>query len=85
MSTQKALFLPEKNGKWTLEESTIPTPGPKEVLVKIIATALNPLDWKIQDYGYFVSEYPFISGTDAAGVVEEVGSEVTDLAKGDRV
>ena len=85
MSTQKALLLPVKQGNWELGESPIPTPGPSEVLVKIMATALNPVDWKIQKLGYFASDFPFISGTDAAGIVEEIGAEVTTLAKGDKM
>ncbi|KAI0749263.1 GroES-like protein [Daedaleopsis nitida] len=62
-----------------------PHPGPQDVLVKIFATALNPVDWKIQAYGYFITNYPFVPGTDAAGIVEEVGAEVTNVAKGDKV
>ena len=85
MSTQKALLLPIKQGNWELGESPIPTPGPSEVLVKIMAAALNPVDWKIQKLGYFASDFPFISGTDAAGIVEEIGAEVTTLAKGDKM
>ena len=82
---QKALLLPVKQGKFEVGENTIPTPGPKDVLVKIIATALNPVDWKIKDFGFFVQNYPFISGTDASGIIEEVGSEVTNWAKGDKM
>ena len=84
-SIQKALLLPEKQGQWKLGETAIPTPAPEEVLVKIISTALNPVDWKIQTLGYFASDFPFISGTDAAGIVESVGSNVTTLAKGDKM
>ncbi|KAL7278933.1 hypothetical protein ACG7TL_006764 [Trametes sanguinea] len=83
--TQKALVLPEKQGQWRVVEVEVPTPGPKEVLIKVTATALNPVDWKIQTYGYFITDYPYVGGTDAAGVVEEVGPEVTNVAKGDRV
>ncbi len=68
-----------------MSEVSVPTPGPKDVLVKIIAAGLNPADWKIQAYGIDWVPYPFIGGSDAAGVVEEVGSEVTNLTKGDRV
>ena len=85
MSTQKALILPVKQGNWELGTTAIPTPGSKDVLVKIISTALNPVDWKIQTYGYFASDFPFISGTDAAGIVEEIGAEVSNLAKGDKM
>ncbi|RDX56946.1 GroES-like protein [Lentinus brumalis] len=62
-----------------------PTPAPQKVLVKIAATTLNPLDWKIQAYGLYVQSYPHIAGCEAAGTVEEVGSEVQNLAKGDRI
>ncbi|TFK82420.1 GroES-like protein [Polyporus arcularius HHB13444] len=85
MSTQKALYIPEKGAPLKIDEAPLYEPGPKEVLVKIHATALNPVDWKIHSYGFFVKEYPFILGTDAAGVVERVGAEVTNVAKGDKV
>ncbi|CDO71820.1 hypothetical protein BN946_scf184939.g44 [Trametes cinnabarina] len=76
--TQKALLLPEKQGQWSLTEVPVPTPGPKEVLIKVTATALNPVDWKIQAYGAFIQNYPWIGGTDAAGVVEEIPDNVTE-------
>lgn len=82
---QKALLLPVKQGQFEVGETTIPTPGPKDVLVKITATALNPVDWKIQAYGIFISNYPCVLGTDAAGIVEDVGSEVSNVAKGDKI
>lgn len=84
--TQKALILPAEGAQWQLGESPIPTPGPKDVLVKLAATALNPLDWKIRTLGAFlISSYPFVGGSDGAGIVEEVGSEVSHFTKGDRV
>ncbi|KAI0326573.1 GroES-like protein [Cubamyces sp. BRFM 1775] len=83
--TQKALFLPAEHGEWQLGDFQIPTPGPKDILVKIMSTALNPIDWKFQVYGIVAGSYPYVGGTDAAGIVEEVGSEVTDFTKGDRV
>ncbi|KAI0323353.1 GroES-like protein [Cubamyces sp. BRFM 1775] len=84
--TQKALVLRAPQAEWELGESPVPAPGPKEVLVKIMATALNPLDWKIQTiFGFLIGSYPFVGGTDGAGVVEEVGSEVTTVVKGDKI
>ncbi|KAI0655761.1 GroES-like protein [Cubamyces menziesii] len=84
--TQKALLLPAQGAQWQLGDSPIPTPGPKDVLVKLAATALNPVDWKIQTtFSFLISSYPFVGGADGAGVVEEVGSEVSGFAKGDRV
>ena len=85
MSTQKALYIPSKQAPFELGEAPIYTPGPKEVLVKIISSALNPVDWKIHTYGVFVEKFPAILGTDVAGTVEQVGAEVTKFGKGDRV
>ena len=82
---QKALILPAKQGKFIVGSATIPHPGPLEVLVRIESAALNPVEWKIQAYGVFVSTYPAVLGTDGAGVVEETGSDVTTLVKGDRM
>ncbi|KAH9921197.1 GroES-like protein [Epithele typhae] len=86
--TQKALLLPARAGKYAVGTVPIPTPAPSEVLVKIEAAALNPIDWKIVDSDLFtpiIQSFPYIAGTDGAGVVAEVGAEVTTLAKGDRI
>ena len=85
-STQKALLVPEAKQSWKLvSDWPVPTPNPHEVLIKIVATALNPADWLIQKLGVIVEEFPAVIGEDAAGVVEKVGSEVTRFKKGDRV
>ncbi|KAG6827872.1 hypothetical protein H0H92_010141 [Tricholoma furcatifolium] len=82
---QKALVLDSKFGQFTLRERDVPKPGSGQLLVRIEAAALNPVDWKIQKYGIFIEEYPAIIGTDIAGVVEQIGDGVTGYAKGDRV
>ena len=51
----------------------------------IHATALNPVDWKIQKLGYFVDKFPAVIGSDSSGEVVEVGEDVTNFTKGDRV
>ncbi|CAE6500303.1 unnamed protein product [Rhizoctonia solani] len=86
MSQHKASILPQKLGK--LEVGSRPTPIPQgnQALVKVTAAAINPVDWKIQDYGWtFVEQYPAVLGTDGAGVIEAVGSEVTNFKPGDKV
>jgi NADPH:quinone reductase-like Zn-dependent oxidoreductase len=50
-----------------------------------MATALNPVDWKMQKYGIFQESHPALFGEDVAGVVEQVGEGVTAFKKGDRV
>ena len=46
--TQKALFLSKAQGDFKVDSRSIPRPGTGELLVKVLATALNPVDWKIQ-------------------------------------
>ncbi|KAI0783889.1 GroES-like protein [Irpex lacteus] len=85
MSTHKALVVLEKGGEYVVRDIPTPKPGPGELLVEVKATALNPVDWKVHDHGYFISEWPAILGSDAAGVVKEIGEGVTGFAVGDRV
>ncbi|RDB29126.1 Zinc-type alcohol dehydrogenase-like protein C2E1P3.01 [Hypsizygus marmoreus] len=82
---QKALFLESKQGQLVLGTREIHKPGPGELLVKVLATSLNPVDWKIQKYGVFLDNFPAVLGTDVAGEVEQVGEGVTEFSKGDRV
>ena len=86
MAEQKALFLETPgNGAWKVRSRNIQKPGPGEILVKIHATALNPVDWKIRAYNFFIETYPAVLGSDSAGTVEELGEGVTGFAKGDKV
>jgi NADPH:quinone reductase-like Zn-dependent oxidoreductase len=82
---QKALLLPEKQGRLTVGESTTPKPGPGQLLVRAYAAALNPVDVQIRDIGFGIAKYPAIIGFDGAGQVVEVGEGVTTFTKGDRV
>jgi NADPH:quinone reductase-like Zn-dependent oxidoreductase len=62
-----------------------PQPGPTEVVVRVTAAGVNPLDWKTRARGVFLGAPPFTVGADVAGVVEAVSDGVTRLAPGDRV
>ena len=62
-----------------------PEPGPTEVLVRVAAAGVNPVDWKVRARGGLLGEPPFTVGWDVAGVVEELGRGVTRFAPGDRV
>ena len=65
-----------------------PEPIPTEVLVRVTAAGINPVDWKTRQHGGYreaVGEPPLILGWDVAGVVEEVDPDVTRFAPGDRV
>lgn len=72
----------------TLTEVPEPKVGPGEVLVRVKAAGVNPVDWKLAA-GYLDSilevRYPVIPGWDVAGVVEAVGEDTFDYAVGDEV
>jgi NADPH2:quinone reductase len=62
----------------------IPSPGPKQALVKIEASGINFIDVYFRT-GLYKIDLPFTPGSEAAGVVEAVGEGVTEVALGDRV
>lgn len=86
MVTNKAAWLKSAKAN-PLEVDDAPSykPAKGEVLVKNHAVAINPVDWKIQDYDFFVEKYPVILGEDVAGEVIEVGEGVDQFKVGDRV
>jgi NADPH2:quinone reductase len=66
------------------EEVDVPQPGPKEALVRHKAVGLNYIDTYHRS-GLYTVPMPSGLGTEAAGVIEAVGSEVTEFKAGDRV
>ncbi|KAI0667956.1 GroES-like protein [Trametes maxima] len=82
---QKNLQLPSKFGAFSVQQTEVPRPGPDDLLVRVEAAGLIPLDWKIQAFGLLIEEYPATLGTDGAGVVVSVGTNVSDFKVGDRV
>ncbi len=68
-----------------LEDAPTPTIGPKDVLVKVLAAGVNRLEDYLRTGTVVPLNFPHVLGSDAAGVVEEVGKEVTRFKPGDRV
>jgi NADPH:quinone reductase-like Zn-dependent oxidoreductase len=72
-----------------LDELPIPVPAADELLIKMYASSVNPADYIIREGGNEVLrsflKLPLGLGLDAAGVVENTGSEVTQFKKGDKV
>ena len=68
-----------------LGELKDPLPSTGEVLVRIHAAALNPVDFKVAAVGSELWHYPHVLGVDAGGVVEQIGADVADWRPGDRV
>lgn len=83
----KAVVINQFGGSDVLEmrELPKPTPGKNEVLVKVIKTSVNYADIKNRTGSKAKPNFPMILGLDAAGIIEEVGSNVTEFKKGDRV
>ena len=81
----KAAWLPEKGARLKVDSADAYEPGPGELLVKNKAVAMNPVDYKVQDYGAFVESWPTILGCDLAGEVAAVGEGVSNFKVGQRV
>jgi len=69
----------------TLEEVPIPEIPPGHVLVKVLAAGINRLDHYIRAGGVVPLAFPHVLGSDASGVVAQVGAGVTSVRAGDRV
>lgn len=86
--TMQAVVLPRFGGPDAFELREVPAPalGPRQVRVRVHATAVNPLDYQIRrgDYTDHVP-LPAIIGHDISGVVEEVGPGVVEFSIGDEV
>jgi NADPH:quinone reductase-like Zn-dependent oxidoreductase len=90
MAMMKAVRIHEYGGPEVLRYEDAPRPeaGPGEVLIRVHAAGVNPVDWKVRA-GYAKDrlkyKMPFIPGWDVSGVVEAVGSGVSRLKVGDEV
>lgn len=84
----KAMILTSFGGAQSFELCDVPKPAPQagEVLVRVHATSINPLDYQVRrgDYADLVP-LPAITGHDVSGVVEAVGPGVTAFVPGDEV
>jgi NADPH2:quinone reductase len=85
----RAIVATAKGGPEVLElqDVELPWPGlPRDVLIRLSAAALNPADSFFRQFGgYVTGPAPLVLGHDGAGIVEEVGAEVTAVRPGDCV
>lgn len=88
-NTMRAVTIKEFGGPdvLTVERVARPEPLPTEVLVRVHAAGINPVDWKTREGRGMagLQTLPLILGWDVSGVVEEVGFGVTTLRPGDEV
>jgi NADPH:quinone reductase-like Zn-dependent oxidoreductase len=64
-------------------EVPVPQPGPDEILVKVVCCGSNPRDWKAPDH--LIPGVEINQGNEMSGIVEEVGENVYEFRKGDRI
>jgi S-(hydroxymethyl)mycothiol dehydrogenase len=81
----RGVVYAEPDAPPAVEELTVDPPGPREVLVRVLACGLCHSDLHIVETKGWGSRFPILLGHEGAGVVEEVGSEVKSVAPGDRV
>jgi len=86
-STMRAALLETHNAPLRLSTISTPDIGPREVLVRVRASGVNPLDTKIHAGAAAHARHPLpaIPGIDLAGVVEQTGREVSHFKPGDEV
>jgi NADPH2:quinone reductase len=83
----RAYIVEQPDGPFTQTEIARPTPAAGQVLIRIHASGINPLDTKIRagKAGHANQPLPAVLGLDMAGVIEEVGPGVTAFRSGDEV
>src|SRR5437868_9624828 len=81
----KAIVIHSSGGPEVLKYEDAPRPQPKddEVLIRVMAAAVNPVDVFIREGRS--DQFPLIPGMDVAGVVEQVGNKVTKFKRGDAI
>ncbi len=88
--TMKTVRIHKYGGREVLQYEDAPRPKPQagEVLVRVHAAGVNPIDWKVREghmKDFWPHKFPLILGWDLSGVVEELGRGVSRFKKGDEV
>ena len=81
----RGVVYAEPDAEPAVEELTFEAPGPREARVRVLACGLCHSDLHVVETKGWGTRFPILLGHEGAGVVEEVGSDVTLVAPGDRV
>ncbi|KAF2718511.1 putative zinc-binding alcohol dehydrogenase domain-containing protein cipB [Polychaeton citri CBS 116435] len=73
-----AAFIASQGAKATVGDAPMPKVKPGSVVVKNKAVAINPVDWKMRDFGIMVPFWPAIMGFDSAGEIHAVDDTISD-------
>lgn len=83
--TFKAATFAAPGARHIIADVSLPALKSGEVAIKITASAINPVDWKVRENGVFLPGYPAILGSDAAGEIAALGPDVEGFKVGTRV
>ena len=85
--TMRAMVATAPSADFSIAKLPVPKPGPGQVLVRILASGVNPLDVKIHagEAAHARHPLPAVLGLDLAGVLEAIGPGVTRFRAGDQV
>src|SRR5260370_7310351 len=87
-STMRAITIDAYKTQPHLQELPRPQPGEGEILIRLHAAGVNPMDWKARDGTYqqwWPAEFPVVLGFDGARVVEHAGARVSAFRPGSAV
>jgi NADPH:quinone reductase-like Zn-dependent oxidoreductase len=79
----KAVVVEHRGETGSLKEIPVPKPAAHEILTRITAAGVNPIDWKLRDHNG--RPFPFVLGQDFAGLVSATGDRVTKYRRGERL
>ena len=85
MKTMRVVQIPAANGKFEIVERPIPEPSPGTVRIKILACGVCHSDVFVKEGLWPGIQYPRVPGHEVAGVIDEVGANVTGWKEGQRV
>ncbi|MCO6187822.1 NADP-dependent oxidoreductase [Rhizobium sp. L1K21] len=90
MASMKAVRIHHfgDEGALNYEDVSVPEPGRNQILVKVLAAGVNPVDWKMRKGGYpsvDEADLPITLGRDVCGRVAAVGSDVENCSEGERI
>jgi D-arabinose 1-dehydrogenase-like Zn-dependent alcohol dehydrogenase len=85
MAKMKVVQVPKAGGEFQIVEREIPQPGPRQVRIRVQACGVCHSDVLTKEGGWPGLTYPRVPGHEVAGVIEDLGSSVTNWKKGDRV
>ncbi|ODQ58000.1 hypothetical protein WICANDRAFT_24037, partial [Wickerhamomyces anomalus NRRL Y-366-8] len=84
--SQTAVVINSFDEDFTIDYNyPIPELGEYEILIENKYIGLNPVDWKGKKYKFGIYSFPWIQGRESSGIVQKIGSKVSNLTKGDKV